>query len=249
MRVAVVLGTLAKLLDNVIFQPTYLLPEDSELREVLYHEATHNASKERYTRGILLSMWTERQEDNCRSGISFIITELFEYVDVGVLLPVEAVPAFRDAVQDIVMQFQGTWKIIQQGRGKLEPSFDYSTSTEFAWHVLHIPIAAAQEVRQTEAHPSASGVEDDTVIIPRIYAIGTEAGPTPVTHGCVLRKSDLDAAKDEVRQVPQRAAFARMPSNRRRNRLSRDLPVTGAAATNGRRGDHFLSEAHGAPDS
>jgi hypothetical protein len=241
MRVAVVVGTLARLVDNIVFQPTFLLDEDSGLRDFLRHQAAIDPSKERYARGILLSMFPEVQDTNCRHGVSFVVKEILNTANVRVLLTSETISTFEKALESLVTQIQEEWKVIQRGKQKLEPSFNYSNSTDLPWHVLEMPFAEVQEEKRNEAHLPTGDVEDDLVIVPRLYLFGSAPDPPPVTHGYVLRKAHLDAAEDEVRKNLPSAPFAKAPSSRHRTRPVRGMSVTGDAVSSGRNGNHFLS--------
>jgi hypothetical protein len=240
MRVAIVLGALARLVDSFVFQPAFLLHEDSGLREVLRHQAVIDPSKERYTRGILLSMFPEEQEKTSKEGVGFVVEELLDTVNVRVLLSPETAPGVEQALQHLVTQFQEEWKVIQRGKQKLEPSFNYSASTNLPWHVLDMEFAHVKDGKHAEAHVPTDDVEDHVVIVPRVYLIGGEAEPTPVTNGYVLRKAHLDAAADEVRKDRPSAPFARAPSTRHRSRPIRGMSATSDAVPSGRNGQSFL---------
>jgi hypothetical protein len=240
MRVAIVLGALSKLVDSLIFQPTFVLHEDSGLRELLCHQAVIDPIKERYTRGILLSMFPENQENTSKENIGIVVKELLDIVNVRVLLSPEAVPGVEKALQHLVTQFWEEWKVIQRGKQKLEPSFNYSASTNLPWHVLDMECAHAHDGKHTEAPVPTDDVEDHVVIVPRVYLIGAEAEPKPVTHGYVLRKAQLDAAADEIRRDRPNAPFAQAPSTRHRGRPGRGMSVTSDAVSSGRSGQGFL---------
>ncbi|KAF3050543.1 hypothetical protein E8E11_010564, partial [Didymella keratinophila] len=135
-RTAVVLGTLTRLVDKFIFQPTYLLDEESGLRETLRDQAAVDPMKERYIRGILLSMLLEDQETNSEGAIRLVIKELLETADVQTLLPPEALTTFTNSLNTFVRQCQEEWKVIQRGKQKLEPSFAYSTCADHPWQLF-----------------------------------------------------------------------------------------------------------------
>lgn len=251
MRVAVILGTFAKLVDKIIFQPTFLLREYSGLREVLRHQAVLDPGKERYARGILLSMFPEDQDTICTEGVDIVVEELLDTVNVRALLTAETAPAFEKALASLVAQFQEAWKVIQRGKQKLEPSFKYSPSIDFHWLVLDIHRAEVEAGKHNEVQPPTGNLDDDLVIVPRVYLMVTGPGtePTPVTHGLVVRKAHLLAAEEEARESLSGAPFARAPSSRHRSRPVRGMSVTNDAGLSGRGGNHFLSQARGGPGS
>jgi hypothetical protein len=56
MRLAIFLAILAREVDKQIFQPTYLLPEDAGIREVLTNLGASDSEKESFCWSILLSI-------------------------------------------------------------------------------------------------------------------------------------------------------------------------------------------------
>jgi hypothetical protein len=199
MRAAVILGTLTRLVDKFVFQPTYLLDEESGLREILRDEAAVDPVKERYTRGILLSMSTEEQEANSEGIVQEVAKELLETANVKALLTPETFDAFTEALDDFIRQCREEWKIIQRGKQKLEPSFAHSTGSSCPWQLFDGTHADTRDGRHSERISTTTAIENNIVLVPRIYLVGTKADPDPITHGCVLRKTHLDAAAEELR--------------------------------------------------
>lgn len=247
MRIALTLGILAQLIDSVVFQPIYLLREENGLRDVLYHQATIDPMKEAHTRGILLSMDPEEQESNIKKGISIIVKDLLS--SVGLFLTSDDSLKFGDALERLVKQFQKEWKVIQCGRQKLETEFVYSVSIDHPWHIFDLRTADAKVGQDAPADLVTRNMEDNVVIIPQLCLIGAGAEPTPVTHGCVLRKAHLDAAEDEYRRWVSSAPLARGTSNRHRNRSVRAMSGTSNVASSWRNSNRFLSHARGPPES
>lgn len=227
MRAAIVLGILARLVDKFVFQPTYLLDEESGLREILREEAAIDPVKERYTRGILLSMSPDDQEANGESTIHHVVKELLDIANVRILLTTETFASFPAALESFVRQCQEHWKTIQRGKQKLEPSFAHSASPNHPWQLFDDPPVDTNPASQTETLPSTTAIENHIVLIPRIYLVRTNADPDPITHGCVLRKAHLDAAAEELRTRLPSAPFTHAASGRHRNRPGRAMSVTG----------------------
>lgn len=221
MRAAIVLGALTRLVDKFVFQPTYLLDEESGLREILRDEAAIDPVKERYTRGILLSMSPDEQESNAESVVHQVAKELLEIANVRVLLTPETFATFPEALEDFVRRCQEEWKIIQHGKQKLEPSFAYSASSHYPWQLFDDEETHAEKLATTTA------IEDNIVLVPRIYLVSTKADPDPITHGCVLRRTHLDAAAEELRSSLSGAPFTHATSGRNRNRPGRAMSVSG----------------------
>lgn len=252
MRVAFILRALARLIDKYIFQPTYLLDEDSGLRESLVEQATIDSTKERYARGILLSMFPEDQDTSSQESVNIVVKKLLNTVNVRELLQPDAVEKFTGMLRFVVTKFQDEWKTVQRGKQKLESSFNYPASTDRPWHVFDVGFASGKNAKQQNgvaAPLTTNSAEDDIVVLPRLYLVAQDADPAPITHGCVLPKALCDAAEGEVRKDLPSAPFARATSNRHRTRSSRTMSFTGDVAAIGRRGDSFLSQSRGSRDA
>jgi hypothetical protein len=250
-RVAVILRAFARLVDKYIFQPAYLLDEDSGLREILVEQATINPTKERFVRGILLSMLPESQEAYNKKTVNLVVDNLVNNLNLRVLLCPEAVETFAGMLKFLVTKFQDEWKIVQRGKQKIEPSFHYPAPTDHPWHIFDVDIADSKNGKQHNvgATLNTNGAEGDIVILPRLYLVSQDPEPALVTHGCVLQKLLCDAAEGEVRKDIPSAPFARATSSRHRARSNRTMSISGDAAVIGRRGDPFLSQPHGPQDA
>ncbi|PSN60506.1 hypothetical protein BS50DRAFT_625878 [Corynespora cassiicola Philippines] len=238
MRVATIVGMFARLIDKFIFQPTYLSTEDSGLREVLRRQAMAEPKKERYTRGILLATLPKDQDEISKDVILYTVEDMLENVKVRVFLNPDALEAFKKALESLVAQFQEQWKTIQRGRQKLELSFSYSINIKHPWYVLDAPARIPEGVKRSGAHPFTGKAEDDTVVIPRVYLMGTGPQPDPITHGYVIGKAQLDAAAEEVRKDSSNGPFVQESSNRNRNRPART--ITGDMTARRNNGSRFL---------
>lgn len=239
MRVAATVGFLARLVDKFIFQPTYVLHEDSGFRELLCRQATINQRKERFTRGIILSMFPEDQEKNSEDSINFVIEELFNGIDVRIFFGPDNLALFQERLKGLLSQVQESWKTVQQGKQKLEPIFTYSTPGNYPWRLFDMYVADGKDGRGPRTPLVTDSVEDDVVIFPRLYLMEAEAEPSPITHGAVLRKAQLNAATEEVRRSISSAPFAQ-PTLSRHRRPTRGMSMTGDSARSGRRDERFL---------
>ncbi|KAH7084168.1 hypothetical protein FB567DRAFT_528513 [Paraphoma chrysanthemicola] len=248
MRVAIILGILATLINNVIFQPTYLVShEDHGLRENLCHQAFINAEQEQAGRSALLAMLPEEQEENEKEGIDYVATELLDGMNVQVLLSPENVLIVRQALEQLLLRFQQEWKIIQRGREKLEVSFQHSFSADYPWHVLDLRASNAKPKKNSHAKPSSTSLEDKIVVVPRLYHIKAQDGGKPLTHGYVLQKAHLNAAETELSKILPADPFERSGPSRTRNRGGRKMSVAGSTTSSGRGLGRFLSQPRGGP--
>ncbi|CAI9633438.1 unnamed protein product [Alternaria burnsii] len=252
MRVAMVIEAFATLVDRFVFQPTYLLNETSRLREILCQQASTDPGRERFARGILLSMSSDSQEVNSKDGddvLDSVLDELLRNSMMRSLFTAQDISSFDKELTDLVIQFQEEWEKVQRGKQKLEADFCYSNSTDHTWNVISMRATKYKEDQHSELF-SDSGIyqEDDIVIVPQVYVITKGEEKTPLTHGFLLRKADLDAAKDEARRNPPTATSSRAPpGHQRRRRPSQTTTVTSQTSSgpSRHRSDRIVSRARG----
>ncbi|KAJ4345914.1 uncharacterized protein N0V89_012050 [Didymosphaeria variabile] len=239
MRVAVTLGALARLVIKFLFQPTYLVEDYSGLRKALRYQAVIDPRKEMYTRGILLSMLPDDQEQIDEEIIDFILEDLERIVCVDVLFAShDDFDRFSNALQGLLIQFQKQWKQVQRGRQKLEPSPDvHASKTGYPWYVVDFPVAV-QDQKRTSSPPTTANAQDGTVIVPQIIRMREQAEPEPVTPGWVLQQAHIHAADEEllkIRRSLRSVSVVEETSNRPRNR-KRTMSITADA----KNADSFL---------
>ncbi|KAF2442011.1 hypothetical protein P171DRAFT_522919 [Karstenula rhodostoma CBS 690.94] len=244
MRVAVVLGALARLVIKFLLQPTYVLDERGGLRQLLRHQATIDPNKEIHTRSILLSMEHDNQEELEQEMIEFITDDLKDTVCIDVLFSNEEdLETFFDALEDILSQFQKQWKRIQHGRQKLEPSFEaHPSTTKYPWYIVGLPVAAESQKR-TSSPLTTTDAHEDTIIVPQIVRMRTEGSPEPITHGWVLQKAQIHAAEEEIlriRRSMKTTPFVEETSSRPRNRPRRTMSISGNTTPVQKKGSRFL---------
>ncbi|RYN17590.1 hypothetical protein AA0115_g11735 [Alternaria tenuissima] len=252
MRVAMVVEAFATLVDRFVFQPTYLLNETSRLREILCQQASTDPGRERFARGILLSMSSDSQEVNSKDGedvLDSVLDELLRNSMMRSLFTAEDISSLDKELTDLVIQFQEEWEKVQRGKQKLEADFCHSNSTDHTWNVISMRATKYKEDQHSELF-SDSGIyqEDDIVIVPQVYVIIKGEEKTPLTHGFLLRKADLDAAKDEARRNPPTATSSRAPpGHQRRRRPSQTTTVTSQTSSgpSRHRSDRIVSRARG----
>ena len=244
MRVATILGVLARLIDNYIFQPAYQLEFDSGFRQLSLRQAAVDPKKERYTRGIILSMFSGEQESRGKERIDWVMDDLFREAGVRAFLANDAVVPFEVELENFLMQAQGTWRSVQYSEERLEPSFHYSHDTDLDWDNFEVQVGAkgakanganssngtngvnGKKGNQPVLSVTGDGIEDEPfVIFPRVYVMGTE--PEPINSGTVLRKTQLRAAAQEIREISSHTPFAQAASTRHRAKPTRSMSMTG----------------------
>ncbi|CAN9466878.1 unnamed protein product [Alternaria alternata] len=225
---------------------------ETRLREILCQQASTDPGRERFARGILLSMSSDSQEVNSKDGedvLDSVLDELLRNSMMRSLFTAEDISSLDKELTDLVIQFQEEWEKVQRGKQKLEADFCHSNSTDHTWNVISMRATKYKEDQHSELF-SDSGIyqEDDIVIVPQVYVIIKGEEKTPLTHGFLLRKADLDAAKDEARRNPPTATSSRAPpGHQRRRRPSQTTTVTSQTSSgpSRHRSDRIVSRARG----
>jgi len=238
MRVATILGILARLIDTYIFQPVYQLEFDSGFRQLSSRQAAIDQKKERFTRGTLLSMFREEQKSKGKERIDWVMDDLFREAGVRAFLATEVVVPFEVELRKFLTQAQGSWRTVQFSKERLEPSFHFTGDTGLNWGNFEVQATngangakGANGANGKKGGPpvqpvSADGIEDEPfVIFPRIYVMGSE--PEPITNGTVLRKIQLRAAAQEIREISSHTPFAQTTPTRHRTKPIRSISISG----------------------
>ena len=236
---AVALGTFARLVDWFIFQPTYLLGEKSGMRDLLRLQAGIDQRKERYLRGILLSILPNSQEEHSNSAVDAVVDELISVLSLDCVLQAEALRKFGEELHKIVARIQVHWKEVQRGKQKLEPSFAHDTSTTRPWHVVDFRIPGCTSA-DSKPGLTSNDLQDNTVIFPRLYHMETSADPIPITNGSVLPRSQLEAAAADILNSPARPLLAQPMPGRPRPRSSRKMSMGAEKGRSMRQNGRFL---------
>jgi hypothetical protein len=229
MRIAMVVGILARLVDRYIFQPTYILDEESGLRDLLRRQAAVDDKKEAFTRGVFLSMFPEEQEEWAKKGREMVMNNLISNVVMHFLAPGD-IASFRKELERVVVQAQECWRTVQYCNQRLEPSFRYTHDTNFRWQNFDFQIVNPRDENQSVSPITTDDPEDELVIFPRVYLVKIKQ---PITPGVLLRRAQFRAAAQEARQSASRAPFTEPSSTRHRPRRSRDISVSGDGAQGG----------------
>lgn len=241
MRIAIVLGILARLINTYIFQPTYLLEEDSGLRDVLRRQAIKDPKKESFTRGILLSMFPEEQMSEAKDRMIWVIEDLVARGGVQDVLIPDKINPFEKELENLLAQALEFWRSVQHSTQSLEPNFRYINDADLRWQTFEFQATEAREGEQSTPTVASEGLEDELyVIFPRMYSMKAE--PQPIAAGTVLRKAQLRAAAQEVRETISHTSFTSLTSARHRSKPSRGLSISGQG-TRGTTEKPFLSNA------
>ncbi|KAF2195054.1 hypothetical protein K469DRAFT_2802 [Zopfia rhizophila CBS 207.26] len=239
MRIAKVLAIFAKLVDKYIFQPTYLLIEKSRFRELLRRLASFDPEKERFARGMMLSVFPHEQDEGDKSMVDWVIVHLMETAGVDDILAAEDIPRFEDELEVLLVRAQEVWRSVLRSTQSLGPGFGFADAPNFQWQTFEFQVANITEGAEAIPPVTATSAEEEPfVIFPRIYLLKGE--PEPITAGTVLLETQLRAARQEFRESNFKTPFTEptlSPHNSKPNRRASNVE----AARNGVAGKPFLS--------
>ncbi|KAL2819542.1 hypothetical protein BDW59DRAFT_181634 [Aspergillus cavernicola] len=213
MRLAIFLAILAREVDKQIFQPTYIVPEDAGIREVLAKLAASDNEKESFCRSILLSINPDAQNTALQSKIQAVIRNVSSCL-YG-MLPDDQFDQLRASVGKIVERAVDVWHPIQRSLQRYEPDFEPLKWGDDQWSSLEFPEGSSAG---SEASPNMLD-ESLLTVFPRI-AVVEKGNRFPLTYVVQLRRSQPQcmAAGREVSNVPTSPVIGRVTSNRSRRK-------------------------------
>lgn len=203
MRALAMMSVLGRALHRQIFAPTYLFRNDTELRDLLSHQVRTDARKERFCRGLLLSMFENEQLVAGEERVAAASREV--NAPLRQLLAQASVEDFQPMLTKLLQTGLRLWFKLQRSEEKFESSLDLDVFPDWDWH-------------EPEENSSQVLREEDTfmVVFPRIYTI-TEDEYTPIFAGVAIGTTQTIAAAKEVERIKVSMAMAKRiaPSRRR----------------------------------
>ncbi|TVY36883.1 hypothetical protein LSUB1_G006895 [Lachnellula subtilissima] len=232
MRIATMLAILARSIDLHVFQPTYLLDDEDEIRSLLVHLATTDSKKESFCRAVLLSVFPEDQAKNAVKAIERVVRDV-PYC-IRELLSEAQYDSFKVGLKDVVQQAYYAWQLIQSANEKFEPLFKLKHFEDIEWQPLRFETSSTGDNEETTLR-TPGGDDALLVIFPRLYII-EDNEPEPVTQGVVLMRSQSTAAAREIETINLPSPTTGRPGPKSRAIRSR----TKSISLNG--GSDFLSQ-------
>jgi hypothetical protein len=229
MRCVLVLAWLMQLIVSELFQPNYIIPVESGVRNYLLREAVKDSRNESFRRAFLLSVFPEEQIrilDERAASVFHRIMSLIEGI-----IDADQATAFQSDLQGFIKLAYTDWEVIQRLQDRFEPSIDYTVDDSFDWYT--IPFEES-EGSNNEGASAASSTSDEPVLVvfPRICIV-KDADPKPVTPGIVLMKSQTETAAQEVRsEAPKSPTFGRGPQSFSRDDRRRDSIIMNNSPAN-----------------
>ncbi|RDW80418.1 hypothetical protein BP5796_05116 [Coleophoma crateriformis] len=237
MRSAAVLAVLARLLNQYIFTPTYVLQEDKDLREVLLHEAEVKPDRESLCRGLLLTMSANKPfeaEDERVGTVVRDVTWVLQALVQGTVWD-----KFREDLKVLVEKAVRGWSDVQRHKERFEPNIDLRSLVGWEWR----NVSFAENVPPTgQSSPDGGSTKSDGVLVvfPGLYSID-QIGYDAIFPGVVLSASQTKLAADEVEKERTSNATLERTISKRARRLSRvDTSGTTEGATGGNENAPFL---------
>ncbi|EFR04885.1 hypothetical protein MGYG_07886 [Nannizzia gypsea CBS 118893] len=244
MRLVLTLAILAREIDRQIFQPTYIFPEDNQLREILVDLAATDSEKELFSRRLLLSINPEAQAEAGRSRIQAVVRNTSQCFFK--LLSESKYEEFRRCIEKVAQRAADFWQPIQRAKSKYEPDFEPTESGDPEWKPFVFPGGPENGPAPAESRPSDGGqAEELLTVFPCISAIENNVCYPLNTVTQVWKPlPQCAAAEQELAQRPTKPTVGRMASNRERRR---SLTVTRASNMNGNhQNGNFLGQKAGA---
>jgi len=222
MRIAATLAILARCINQHIFQPTYLLDEQDEIRWRLVRLAVEDSRKESFYRAVLLPMFPEIQAKNAATAIERVVREVSW--SIRSLVSDTQYDRFKLGLEDVVRQAHRAWQLVQRSREKFEPFFEPRHDDDIEWQPLKLDDRSAAAGKEKTVGASE---RDDIllVIFPRIYVV-EDSEPIPVTRGVALMKSQSAAAAEEMKRKQPSSPTGGRPGPRSRAIRSRTMSMS-----------------------
>jgi len=230
MRCAVILGTIAREIDVHIFQPTYLLGDDSGIREFLVGLAMVDSKKESFCRALLRSIEPEAQARNAEQRIKHVIDNVGWYISE--LLPKDRHEKFLEDLLQVVRLACDIAKIMQRTRDKYEPDFEPEHFGDFYWDPL--PFFDHETIVNGEGEVDGHLL----VVFPRMCLI-KDKERVPLDSATVLRRSQAAIAERESKRKDATSPTTGRPGPSRQRTRRMSLGIIGRNGEN----RHLIQQA------
>lgn len=210
-----------------IFQPTYFLPANAGIRELLTRQAQEDSRKESAFRAMMQAVLPKEQGTTATTRVLQVCDEMM--LDTGGFLSHEAAAKFKDSLEDIIENARDIWHDILLSIYAVHPSFALQQYENWSWRGFRFE--EVQPIVEDGTQAASSGKDSPIcVIFPRLYMFD-EDGEDPVTHGTVLMRSQTLAAREEMQQHPSSPGLGRSNSILAKRPKKSRKPSSGAQST------------------
>ncbi|CAG7932658.1 unnamed protein product [Penicillium olsonii] len=131
MRLAMILAILSREICKHIFQPNYILPEDSEIHGILSHLAENDTEKESFYRRILLSLSLNAEETLLQARVQTVVRNMSSYL--WKLLSETQHDSIRASIGRIAQKAADFWLPVQRAQQRYETEFDLVDLEDDDW--------------------------------------------------------------------------------------------------------------------
>ncbi|CAG8918857.1 unnamed protein product [Penicillium salamii] len=137
MRLAMTLAILSREICKNIFQPNYILPEDSEIHGILSHLAENDTEKESFYRRILLSLSLNAEESLLQTRVQTVVRNMSSYL--WKLLSETQHDSIRASIERIAQKAADFWLPVQRAQQRYETEFDLVDLEDDDWEPFPFP--------------------------------------------------------------------------------------------------------------
>lgn len=137
MRLAMTLDILSREICKNIFQPNYILPEDSEIHGILSHLAENDTEKECFYRRILLSLSLNAEESLLQTRVQTVVRNMSSYL--WKLLSETQHDSIRASIERIAQKAADFWLPVQRAQQRYETEFDLVDLEDDDWEPFPFP--------------------------------------------------------------------------------------------------------------
>ncbi|KAJ5659849.1 hypothetical protein N7507_006300 [Penicillium longicatenatum] len=213
MRLAMILAILSREICKNIFQPNYILPEDSAIHGILSRLAENNTEKESFYRRVLLSIDENAGEKILQTRIQTVVRNMSSLL--WELLSETQHDSIRTSIERIVQKAAEFWLPIQRAQQRYETEFDLIDLEDDDWESFCFPGDNTIPARQHQV------VQDVNIltVFPCISLV-KDGDRDPLTHLTQLRSTQMlfIAAEYEARQMSTSFVVPRRSSTRSRRK-------------------------------
>ncbi|OJJ45266.1 hypothetical protein ASPZODRAFT_133909 [Penicilliopsis zonata CBS 506.65] len=212
MRLAVLLAILAREIDRHIFHPTYILSEDSHIRETLVNLAMKDSKKEFFCRQILLSIDPNKEQEILGERIRTVTRNVMRLLSG---LPEAFYSEMRDAIEGLATQAGELWSRFRRAERKYEVDFDPLKWGDDEWRPFVFPDQAGAVGESPVARTLSESL---LTVFPRICTVedGIRDAYTFVIELNRSMPQCVAAGKELIREPSSPTSNGRGASNRQR---------------------------------
>ncbi|KAL6242588.1 hypothetical protein RBB50_010234 [Rhinocladiella similis] len=217
MRTFLVMAVLARSLTNHIFTPTYIVEEESELRDLLF-EISDNAKKE-FLRGMIMSLFEKKQREIATQRVSTVVREVLSPVQD--LLGLDAVQKFGQELKTKIQEAKDIWWGLQRHKSHFEA--DIKCEIE-SWEWQSVRFSNDNDQMNSQAVDVEAFDTDEAVLtlFPRIF-VADGSSDVPIFPGVVLQKSQTASAEQEIGQMAASSPIKGKPGRTYRSTRARRM--------------------------